>query len=103
MLLDVSTVRDVSRDLWGSGRTVNDAATRITDSAAAFDVEKAGRGYPGYGERLREGLDGALRYLFTWANCVYDCGSALRAGVDSCVGVDRSTATELGAVAGAFR
>ncbi|WP_157224063.1 hypothetical protein [Nocardia paucivorans] len=103
MLLDIATVQDAARDLWGSGRTVNDAAMRIADSAAAFDVGKAGRYHPVYGERLREGLDGVRRYLFGWANCVYDCGSALRTGIDDCVGADRAIATELGAVAEALR
>lgn len=103
MLLDVSMVQGAARDLQGSGQAVNAAAARITGSIAGFDVGKVGRAYRGYGARLEEGLDGARRYLFAWANCVYDCGSALRAGADGCVGVDRSTATDLGVVAGAFR
>lgn len=103
MLLEVSLVRGVARDLQGSGRVVNDAAARVAGSRPGFDVGKAGRDYRECGERLEEGLDGARRYLFAWANCVYDCGSALQASADSCVGVDQSTATTLGAVEGAFR
>lgn len=103
MLLDVPMVQGIARALQGSGQAVNDAAARVTDSIAGFDAGKAGRDYRGYGERLGDGLDGARRYLFAWANCVYDCGSALQASADNCAGVDRSTATELGAVEGAFR
>ncbi|MGW0006089.1 hypothetical protein ACWDT6_19895 [Nocardia grenadensis] len=102
MLMDVAAVQGIAGDLQGSAGVVNDSAVRVADALRGFDTAGAGRGYQSSGERLGRGLEDLRRSLFSWANCVQDCGSALQASASSCTGVDQSTAVNLGAVAGAF-
>jgi hypothetical protein len=102
MFMDVAAVQGIASDLQGSAGAVNDSAVRVADALRAFDTAGAGRDYQSAGERLGSGLEGLRRALFSWANCVQDCGSALQASAGSCTGIDQSTATNLGAVAGAF-
>lgn len=102
MLMDVAAMQRIAGDLRGSAVTVNDAALHIADALRGFETADAGRGYQSAGERLAGGMEDLRRSLFSWANCVHDCGSALQDSADSCAGVDQSTAVDLGAVAGAF-
>ncbi len=102
MLMDIAAIRGIADSLQQSAGTVNDAALRVSDSSRGFETSDTGREYQAMGERLGNGLHDLGRFLFSWANCIHDCGSALQADADSCVGVDQSTATNLGAVAGAF-
>lgn len=102
MLMDVAAVQSIAGALQGSAGTVNDAALRVSVTVAGFATTDTGRDYQAAGERLGLGLDGLRRILFSWANCVHDCGSALQASADSCAGVDQSTSANLGAVDGAF-
>lgn len=102
MLMDVSAVQSIAGALQGSAATVNDAAQRVSDTLVGFETSHTGRGHQAVGERLSLGLDGLRRFIFSWANCVHDCGSALQASADSCAGVDQSTSTNLGAVSGVF-
>ncbi|WP_328389535.1 hypothetical protein [Nocardia sp. NBC_00416] len=102
MLMDVGAVQGIAGALRNSAGAVNDAALRTADSLRAFETTDAGRDYGPAGERLGQGFDEIRRYLFSWANCVHDCGTALQASANSCAGVDQSTAANLGAVAGVF-
>lgn len=102
MLMDIAAVQGIAADLRGSAGVVDAAALRIADVLRGFEPTSAGRDYQAAGERLERGLDGLRRSLFSWAHCVQDCGSALQAAASSCLGVDQSTAADLGAVAGAF-
>ncbi|MFR9752774.1 hypothetical protein ACL02S_17295 [Nocardia sp. 004] len=102
MLMDVPAVQGLARDLRGSAMTVNDAAVRVAGCVREFDPMGAGRDYRAQGDRLGRGLEEVRRYLFTWANCVHDCGEALEASANSYRDVDQSAASNLGAVTGAF-
>ncbi|MGW5386648.1 hypothetical protein [Nocardia sp. NPDC003963] len=102
MLMDIAAVQGIAGELQGSAGEVNAAALRAADCLRGFETADTGRDYGAIGERLGAGLGDISRYLFSWANCVHDCGTALRASADSCAGVDQATATNLGAVAGAF-
>lgn len=102
MLMDVAAVQGIAADLQGSAGGVNDAALRVAEVVREFESADAGRDYQTAGEKIGRGLDDTRRLLFSWANCVQDCGTALRASASSCAGVDQSTAVNLGAVAGSF-
>ncbi|WP_062999077.1 hypothetical protein [Nocardia jinanensis] len=102
MLMDIAAVQGIAGELRGSAGEINAAALRAADCLRGFESSDAGRDYRTTGERLGQGLADISRYLFSWANCVNDCGTALRASADSCAGVDQATATNLGAVAGVF-
>ncbi|WP_459548316.1 hypothetical protein [Nocardia sp. X0981] len=102
MLMDVTAVQGIADDLRDSAGTVNNAALRIADAVRGFETADAGRTYQSAGERLVTGLDELRRSLFAWANCVHDCGTALRAGADGYTETDQSTAVDLGAVPGAL-
>lgn len=102
MLMDIGAVQGIAGELRGSADEVNAAALRTADCLRGFETADAGRDYRAAGERLGQGLGDITRYLFSWANCVHDCGTALWASASSCTGVDQATATNLGAVAGAF-
>ncbi|MEV0711602.1 hypothetical protein [Nocardia aurea] len=102
VLMDVAALQRISRDLKFSASAVNDSAVRVSGSVRDFVAGSAGQHYRRQGEQMEKAFETLRRSLFASANCVNDCGDALEVCAASYVGVDQTTATDLGAVAGVF-
>ncbi|WP_433204969.1 hypothetical protein ACQP1G_17090 [Nocardia sp. CA-107356] len=102
MKMDVREVQGIARDLKTSAVNVNETAMRVGDTVRKYAPAQAGRAYEAIGKTLGPAFEKLPRHLYSWSNCVHDCGEAIGLSASTFVGVDKANAANLGAVERVF-
>ncbi|WP_280264285.1 hypothetical protein [Nocardia wallacei] len=96
--MDSAALQTIAQGLRQSATGLNDSAVNVAVSTASFESSATGSGYRAHGERIAVGVDQLRRHLFSWANCVNDCGNALAASAAAVTGLEQDSAASIGAV-----